>query len=393
MAHPHENPPHARLAARVLASGSALGFVLAGSTTEAPPAIPVGTAEAEAWGSCSAIERFVEATKIEFEDSAIDYIDIRGRYQGQFAWVEAEQGNLNRWESRRARLGVNIGFREKGRVFYDFQFGPDGDEPFFDIVDIYGAEWEFSKSFILLVGKERPKMTQEGTVSSIRILTVERSALTNAVRQSKSLGLWARGDLGKSPWFYNAGIYSGDGGDRYLHGGFNAGFGVLGSLGYKLSPDHRVRFDWFWQDGNPDNYDSQFLPFHHTVSLNSENRWGNFGLNTDLIAAEGDGVDDLWGLLIMPHYLLGEKIQLVSRYTYLGGEAESAQLYSRYQAAVTNNDGRGGHQHSIYLGVNYLICGDALKVMAGVEYTAQEASANGGGFDGFQYVIGLRTSF
>lgn len=121
---------------------------------------------------------------------------------------------------------------------------------------------------------------------------------------------------------------------------------------------------------------------------------GRFGLITDLIYASGDGaVADVYGLVFMPYYDLLERLRLVTRYTYAGGDGDRPlTLASRYErpAVQDGSSVRGDNYHSIYGGLNYYLCGDKLKLMAGVEY-----STMGGGsrYSGVTYLGGVRLDF
>src|ERR1044071_8152579 len=43
----------------------------------------------------------------------IQEFKLRGRYQGQYAWVDSDQGNFDDWENRRSRLGFDAKLFEK----------------------------------------------------------------------------------------------------------------------------------------------------------------------------------------------------------------------------------------------------------------------------------------
>jgi hypothetical protein len=84
---------------------------------------------------------------------------------------------------------------------------------------------------------------------------------------------------------------------------------------------------------------------------------------------------NFWGAVVMPYYwIVDKKLQAVVRYQYAGSsEDQGIRTNSRYvrrdHGPVANvNSGRGNEHHSIYAGLNYLICGDNLKIMTGVEY-------------------------
>jgi hypothetical protein len=69
------------------------------------------------------------------------------------------------------------------------------------------------------------------------------------------------------------------------------------------------------------------------------------------------------------------------------------QLQKRYEQEVVP-DGFGNHYEAIYGGLNYLIFGDRLKLMTGVEYASMHDSAKDGGeFHGWTFLTGVRVYF
>ena len=108
---------------------------------------------------------------------------------------------------------------------------------------------------------------------------------------------------------------------------------------------------------------------------------GENGANTN---PDRDG--GFWGLSIMPmHWLVEDKIKLVSRYQYQNADSpEGIRLNSRYarsagargKADMSLTRGRGDVHHNFYLGVNYYFCGDNMKIVSGIEYDDIE-TANG----------------
>jgi hypothetical protein len=55
--------------------------------------------------------------------------------------------------------------------------------------------------------------------------------------------------------------------------------------------------------------------------------------------------------------------------------------------------GRGETYHAGYLGLQFFIHGDNLKLMSGVEYARLDGGGNGGDFDGWTVFSGVRVSF
>ncbi|MEM9303609.1 MAG: hypothetical protein AAGE01_15935, partial [Pseudomonadota bacterium] len=125
----------------------------------------------------------------------------------------------------------------------------------------------------------------------------------------------------------------------------------------------------------PDN--NEVRPYEHVVSLNSYTRSGRWGLITDLIYADAlpEARGDLFGLVVLPHYMLTKRLQLVGRYTWSGSDSEDGiRLLNRYERrAVPQGNALGDRHQSLYAGINYYSYGHKLKVLGGLEYTRFES--------------------
>ena len=122
----------------------------------------------------------------------------------------------------------------------------------------------------------------------------------------------------------------------------------------------------------------------------------------DLTGGSGGfaGQPDVLGFTLLPTYDIsnslwigGDKLQLALRYQYANSDGDNGlQLQDRYEQEVTT--GEGDRYQAFYTGLNYLIYGDRLKLMAGAEYSNMKDAANDGGeFRGWTYLAGLRLFF
>jgi hypothetical protein len=83
------------------------------------------------------------------------------------------------------------------------------------------------------------------------------------------------------------------------------------------------------------------------------------------------------------YWLKEDKIKLVGRYLYQESERmEGLKLNSRYaplaetrDSAIDLNSGRGDEHHALYLGLNYYLCGENLKLISGIQH--QNLNSNG----------------
>ncbi|HRQ90697.1 MAG TPA: porin, partial [Bacteroidia bacterium] len=350
-------------------------------------------------------------------DGFVRKVKFKGRYHGQ--WISQTEDTLagtngyHEYDHRRFRLGTEISFAHDLKLTASINIadgtggrGAHGltNGPFFDDWDEFNLEWAPSKDFYVLVGKAKQKITMENETSSNNILTIERSAITNSVISNKPWGIAVGFNVLGLDHEIGAWVVGADRdstGDRYDWADFRS----RGSLTYRTSYDiteaTEVHFDYQFtnnSDGrvNPRGRADESLgsSFEHVVALGTKSEFGQLGLITDLIYAgnglAGGGLPagyDTWGLVIMPYYNITDKLQLVTRYAYMGEGRE--QRPQRYDLRQTVED-----YHTFYAGLNYYICGNNLKVMAGYEYATGDIfgtpnrDVNTG-----TWMLGLRTSW
>ena len=71
----------------------------------------------------------------------------------------------------------------------------------------------------------------------------------------------------------------------------------------------------------------------------------------------------------MPYYDLTDHLELLFRYTYShANEEDGLNVQRRYEAAASGKLS-GDEYHAFYLGLNWYLCGDKLKILNGVEYS------------------------
>ena len=100
-----------------------------------------------------------------------------------------------------------------------------------------------------------------------------------------------------------------------------------------------------------------------------------FGDNGDQTNPNREG--DFGGIVLMPMYWLkDQKLKLVGRYLYQkADQAEGLRLNSRYapladtrDSFIDLNSGRGDEHQAVYLGLNYYLCGENLKMISGIQH-------------------------
>jgi len=327
------------------------------------------------------------------EDGFIQDISLVGRYHGQYYNVDSDRGDESDWENRRFRLGAKIKFLDHFEYQAQFNIKTDYDSSgrFVDSLEETTITWEPNDKFFVEAGKQKALITREWSTSSNRILTLERSLLTNQLIPTKAGGVvLGVNDVGPISQLIG-GIYSGSLSDDWALPELDGGIGVFLSAAHQLTDATEIRLDYFYNDGDGGN--NAFKPYEHTFSLNSESKWDKVGLMTDILYGTGLGSEDVYGLILMPSYDITDKLQAVFRYQLADSSGDDGiRLQSRYERAAISDGGgdRGDEYQAFYLGLNYYICGHKLKLMNGIEYSNLEGKDD---FDGWTYLSGVRMYF
>ncbi len=305
------------------------------------------------------------------------FIKFRGRYHGTAFSVNGDGADDSGWENRRFRLGMDILFSEKWEFAFDFNMSTDSEDEVVDNFDFIALNYRYSENTAFSIGKlRRNPLTREDSISSNRILTIERSLLTSRFfidNVGGVFGLHVRDD-----WAFGAGVLSGSTEEELNFPSFDGSPLFKGNIAKQLTPITELRLDYLYNPGDKDNNDVE--PYQNVVSLNSYTRSGKWGLITDLIYADGlpEARGDLFGFVLLPHYMLTNRLQLVGRYTWsASNEPDGIRLLNRYERrAVPEGFELGDRHQALYAGLNYYIFGHKLKLMTGIEYMDFE-SVNG----------------
>lgn len=332
-------------------------------------------------------------------NSFIQEFKLRGRYHGQYHWLDSDQGDDDGWEDRRTRLGIEGKLFDKKVEFRaEFQSADEFD-PFYQLLtDVY-LKWKPSEAFNLTVGKQKPQVGAYDWLPSTNAQpTFERSQIFNQLRVERVPGVVADGKIGH--WTYQTGIYSNQV-DREF-GQFDGGFSFSAGIGYDLkhalnTEKADLRFDWLHSENEAnDTLLNRYQDIFSTTLWLKEGRWS---LVTEAFAGTGgSGRDgDVIGFFILPTYeLIPKKLQLVGRYTFSAGDGADAVIaQARYERAALEltGGGRGDQYQAGHLGLQYFIYGDKLKLLAGAEYSHLNGGGNGGDYDGWTALTGIRFSF
>lgn len=347
-------------------------------------------------------------TLYESEDNPyIQNFSLVGRYHGQYWSAESKQQRESDWENRRVIFGFNTRFLHQFTL--EAQIGISEDfEPFYD--DFYDAfiKWEnHDDSFAISAGRlDFVYAGMERTTSSKRIYTIERALLVNQIMPGEVVGTYLNGTQSRTSWQF--GMFAGDINEELSS--FDAGYAALAGLSHQLSllsDQGTVHLDYVYNDGDEGN--NAFEPYEHIISVWYVDQSDRFSIGIDATGATGlENESDVFGFTFLPTWDLaenvfigGDQFELALRYHYANSSDEAGLPFSaRYEQEVAS--GAGDNYNSFYAGLNYLIYGDKLKLMAGLEYFdmsgVKDPDAPGPAkvernVHGWSFVTGLRLYF
>lgn len=360
---------------------------------------------------------------------------LQGRLQVQYADGHSSNGHFDVQDYKNAGKDENVwgdnldvrraylGFKSKwfqnwkleGQIDVDTDGmdGPGGDRTLYkDIYDLY-LTYAPSDELNISIGKQEVKATREQEVSSKEIVTFERSVVTSMFYPGTLTGIWASGKGIREHWLYEAGIYANDQVREFSQ--FDGGTFFLGKIGYDYSEQSRLdsavvafRYAHNTEPGYKSievdpNYSFSSSPaFTDTFSLSNDITQGRFGLLTEVLFGLGDESlvqSNVVALNIIPTYFIADGLQLAGRLQFASStDPDGIKLPSRYEGISPENDpltgkrtsdSAGNAYFSAYLGLNYYLYGNKLKLMNGVEYS----HLGGGDYTGTTFLSGLRFSF
>jgi len=318
-----------------------------------------------------------------------------GRYQHDFALVEADQGDTDEWNVRRLRLGPRITMFRNYLVHAEIELNPQERDPLYvRFTDAY-VSWTKHARATVTVGKQSVPFTQEGATSSKELITLDRSNLTNNMwfPQEYMPGVSVSGRA--APWNYRVGVYSSGAATREL-GRFNGGVFTMGVLGYDFGRKLGVREatltgNYIYQ--HPDTNNTFTKRFEQIASLHFKLEDRRWGLRTDLSKTAGYlGQRGLLGVMAMPYFNATDKLQFVARYTLVDSDGLNGVSLATYENRVGR--GLGDRYTEGYLGVNYFFYGHKLKLQSGLQFAEMTDQANdGGAYSGTSWTTGLRVGW
>ena len=329
------------------------------------------------------------------DNSVIQRLQFSGRFQLDYALVDADQGHHTEWNIRRFRFGAKAKLFRQFTLHGEVELNPQEADPVFKrITDLY-FQWNKSARFEVTIGKHSAPFTMEGSTSSKELLTIDRSNLAANVwfTQEYFPGLSISGE--PENWKYQVGVYSTGDANRYF-GEFNGSVFGLVVVGYdfakRFGVDEAVlAAHYIYQDPDEDNSFTRDL--ENILSVNFKLDAGNWGLETDLAAATGFvGQSDLWGAMVMPFYNISDGLQFVGRYTFVTSRDVNGVRLNRYERQLVR--GLGDRYNEIYFGLNYYLYGHKLKLQSGIQFAdMRDRADDGGAYSGVAWTTGFRMSW
>jgi len=320
---------------------------------------------------------------------------FRGRYQQDFATVDADQGDHEEWNVRRLRMGLQATMFGSLLLHAEVDLNPKEANPVYvRFTDMY-AEWSTRPELVLTLGKQSMPYTADGATSSRELIAIDRGALANNLWFTEEYLPGASVSGTHEPWVYFAGMYSAGARNKEL-GEFSGGVVTLGSLAYDFAKSLDARealasVNYVYQNPDPDNTFTR--PFQHIVSVNLRLEKSRWGLRTDLTAGSGYYTQsNVWGVMVMPFVNVTPKLQVVGRYEFLDSADPNGIRLGAYEDRVVS--GRGDEFHDVYFGANYYFYGHQLKLQTGVQFADLQDRANdGGAYSGVSWIAGLRVGW
>ncbi len=317
-------------------------------------------------------------------NSFLEELALTGRYHGQYHYEDEGGKTDDDWDNRRFRLGLEATMFDKhlklkAEMFSDLNPGGEFYEGFTDL----HAAWKFSDELTVTVGKQKPKFGYDWSTSSRLIKTFERGALINQFKPDYAPGVSLSGKSGKLSYY--GGVFSDQVDGEF--GQFDGGFSIVASIGYDVADvfgtdKAQVRLDYIHSER--DTLDTIFTTFDNGVSASLEIKQGDLGLVSEVLAGFGD--QNNVALILTPTYDITKKLQLVGRYQLGLSDSDTGLApQKRYEKDV--GAGNGDVYNAFYLGFNYFIYGDKLKLMAGAEYSTMSGDK---GNDTLSLLAGIR---
>ena len=317
-----------------------------------------------------------------------------GRLQGDYYNFDDSGGeSKSDFNWRRFRVGFKASLFNGLTLHSEADMDLNDPEPLYKKLTDTNLAWTSPSGVKIKVGRQSAPFTLDGSTSSKKLYTLERSKVAGNLGFPKEYfpGITFSGK--RDNWEYLAGLFSSDHGPEFDEA-FDYGRFALFSVGYNFKENLKmdnalVRFDYVNQEQDATNK----TPHHKNVaSLVTKFEKGNLHLWTDLSLSDGYGSqNDLVGLQLMPFYDITDKTQVIFRYTYLKSSGGDGIRLSKYEKDLFGS--KGNEASEIFLGINHFFYGHKLKWQNGIQYTEMDRASANEKYDGWGFTSGIRISW
>ena len=245
-------------------------------------------------------------------------------------------------------------------------------------------------------GRRTGRMADEWQRSSTMINCLERSSFSNKLwlydkEKGNPLAAWVKWTAGKHT--FDTALFSGTY-DDYIGGWSDSKIFYVSWLGdYSEGSSYELLEYWVSYYKQEGSITEDRLAGGSDWALSLVNRMGNgpwalhstlaWGNNGDQTSPNREG--EFGGIVLMPMYWLNQnKLKVVGRYLYQKADCtKGLKLNSRYapladtrDQTIDLNSGRGDKHQAFYLGLNYYLCGENLKLVNGLQHDELESSGS-----------------
>lgn len=397
------------------------------------------TAESNSfWGSLLDQSYVDPAKKVHlYKDDTNPYIqevNLCFRAQYQMAAMTANQGTYEGSDGftdgwRRFRLGGNMTVFKKFKIANVWNVGGvpvtgqyrNGawDHHRLASGNLYEAYVEYNgeSDFKLSVGKSLPLFMAENRKSSAKYDLPEMSVLETALAMGSSFGVWAQQETSERSWNWNLGLWSNTEKPRRGEWGTWDGVNLMGRVSRKvddlLLKEGRLHLDWVHNFTPSDEMSLKSREDKYVGSnaedifafyyVGKEGPWelsmeAIYGLKPASYKQSGKVVspEDVYGITIMPMYMISPHVQGVVRYQWAAGD-QGVKLPGNYTTTLVPTGGSYVDRYqALALGFNFFIYSavpDRLRVSTMVEYGNSHRKQGTGGFTGWTFLAGVYTNF
>ena len=334
------------------------------------------------------------------DNPVIEEFDFIGRFQQDYFNVDSDRGSTSFWEIRRFRLGVDASFAER-HVEVEAEVDTalrayNAPSIFYDRMTNLWARIKANDAFVIRFGKFRANFGYDRAFSPNLAKTFEYGLFDDQLIGTNGYitGVEATGKVDN--FGYLAEIMSTNVEKEF--GKFNGGQAYQAEINYDFSQALHARkarwvVDYLRADGKNANT-NVFTNYRNAFATYFDLEKGRFSVVPQFaFGQQVDGKGDVYSLQLMPGYRITDKLECIVRYQLgLASEANGIATLNRQQKTVGTFT--GDTYNACYLGLNYYVYGDRLKLMFGEEY-AQLSGGTGpsAGYKGWTTMVGFRLFF